>query len=223
MRGLLALVLTGALAAPAQAYCRLALSLAIDVSSSVDDGEYALQKRGLVAALGAREVVEAFLAIPGGHVMLHVYEWSGRYQQEDILGWTAIRTEADIVAAQAHLAAAPRTHAAFPTALGYGVAHATFDFRKVPECEKRTIDVSGDGLNNVGFTPREATRSHDFTNTTVNGLVIGRDPKLYEHYRDEVILGPGAFIEVADDFADYGRAMRRKLVRELGVMRLGKQ
>ena len=33
-----------------------------------------------------------------------------------------------------------------------------------------------------------------------------------------MIRGPGAFIEIADGYADYERAMRRKLERELGAM-----
>ncbi|MEO0503102.1 MAG: DUF1194 domain-containing protein, partial [Pseudomonadota bacterium] len=58
-----ALVLLAALswAGPAAA-CRLALLLALDVSSSVDAREDALQRGGLVAALTAPEVVSAFLS-----------------------------------------------------------------------------------------------------------------------------------------------------------------
>ena len=44
--------------------CRLALSLGLDVSSSVDAREYRLQTEGLAAALIAPEVRGAFLAAP---------------------------------------------------------------------------------------------------------------------------------------------------------------
>src|SRR5690606_25524706 len=78
----LAAALAVAAAGPAAAQsCRLALSLALDVSSSVDAREYALQNEGLARALTAPEVVEAFLAMPGQVVALHVFEWSGRAQQ----------------------------------------------------------------------------------------------------------------------------------------------
>ncbi|MFC3117559.1 DUF1194 domain-containing protein [Jhaorihella thermophila] len=61
------LVIAGALAAglagtPPAAACRLALVLAMDVSSSVDAREDALQRRGLAAALIAPEVQAAFFS-----------------------------------------------------------------------------------------------------------------------------------------------------------------
>lgn len=36
-----------------------------------------------------------------------------------------------------------------------------------------------------------------------------------------MIHGPGAFLEIADGFEDFERAMRRKLEREMGVLSLG--
>lgn len=64
------------LALPVEAaQCRLALLLALDVSSSVDAREDQLQRGGTASALIAPEVTEAFFAsdLP---VALAVYEWS---------------------------------------------------------------------------------------------------------------------------------------------------
>lgn len=217
-----ALAILAALAAgPAAAYCRLALTLAIDVSSSVNEDEYELQKRGLTTALTSPDVVDALFRIPGAWVALHVYEWSGRYQQDVVLDWVELRTPADLDAAVARIAAGSRTYAEFPTAMGYALAFGTFALRNAPECERKVIDVSGDGVNNDGFPPFMAARNHDFTDTTVNGLVIGEDPELMRYYRNYLIMGPGAFVEHARRFEDFGDAMERKLVRELGVPELG--
>jgi hypothetical protein len=41
-------------------------------------------------------------------------------------------------------------------------------------------------------------------------------------YRDQVIRGPGAFIEAANGFEDYENAMRRKLIREVTPLILGR-
>ena len=50
----------------------------------------------------------------------------------------------------------------------------------------------------------------------MNGLVIGITRRiLKKHYEVFVIHGPGAFVEMADDHADFSRAMRRKLIREV--------
>lgn len=55
---------------------------------------------------------------------------------------------------------------------------------------------------------------------TVNGLVINgadfeAETGLIAFYKGQVIRGPGAFVEIANGFEDYERAMRRKLEREL--------
>ena len=74
----LACVLLACAPVPALADCRLALALALDVSSSVNAAEDRLQREGLAAALTSDEVVEAALALPGQEVTLAVFEWSGR-------------------------------------------------------------------------------------------------------------------------------------------------
>ena len=98
-----AALLAGLVAPPAEAACRLALLLALDVSSSVDDREYALQSQGLAAALDAPEVRHAILS-GGGEVALAVYEWSGRDRERLHLDWTLLRSHADITRAVAALA-----------------------------------------------------------------------------------------------------------------------
>ena len=60
----------------------------------------------------------------------------------------------------------------------------------------------------------------------MNGLaILGPDQEendeLIGFYRNEVLRGPGAFLEIAWGFRDYERAMRRKLERELAVVTIG--
>ncbi len=45
------------------------------------------------------------------------------------------------------------------------------------------------------------------------GVVPGRE--LEPYYRQSVIGGPGSFLIVADDFAAFGDAIRRKLIQEI--------
>ncbi|MEM9642720.1 MAG: DUF1194 domain-containing protein [Pseudomonadota bacterium] len=206
---------------PAQAYCRLALALALDVSSSVDEVEYALQSEGLAQALEDPEVVDAFLQVPGGTVALMVYEWSGRYQQDVVLQWHAISGRADLTAAVAKLRSKGRTYAEFPTSIGFALGFGAVQFRDAPQCDRQVIDISGDGINNDGFTPELAIKEFDFSSTVVNGLVIGDEAGLESYYLSDVIHGPDAFVEVAEEFSDFRTAMKRKLIRELGVARLG--
>ncbi|MBO6855229.1 MAG: DUF1194 domain-containing protein, partial [Marivivens sp.] len=76
--------------------CRLALVLALDVSSSVDAAEDRLQRNGLASALLAPEVQAAFFATPDP-VALYAFEWSGRYDQSVLVSWQMIRTPGDLV------------------------------------------------------------------------------------------------------------------------------
>lgn len=206
------------LAAPASA-CRLALLLALDVSSSVDAAEDQLQRGGLVSALISPEVQAAFFAVDSP-VALGVFEWSGRYNQEVVLDWVLIDSPATLLAAAETIAASKRSHNEFPTAMGYALAYGSEMLARAPNCLQKTIDMAGDGQNNEGFGPRIAYREFAFDDITVNGLVVEAteltaDSMLIEFYRNEVLLGPGAFLEVANGFEDYERAIRRKLEREV--------
>ena len=215
-------------AAPADA-CRLALVLAMDVSNSVDATEDALQRQGLATALIAPQVEAAFFA-SDQPVALAVYEWSGRYHQRLMQDWVMIDSPETLRAVSARIASTPRFYYEFPTALGFALGYASDLLARAPVCDAQTIDVSGDGLNNDGFEPREAIAAFGLDDVTINGLVIevpeeallreGRI-SLLDYYERDVIQGPAAFVEVADGFEDFARAMEVKLIRELGVLMLG--
>ena len=212
------------LASPASA-CRLALLLALDVSSSVDADEDKFQRGGLAKALLDADVQAAIFASPDP-VALSVFEWSGRYNQVELLPWTLLSTKAALMDAAARIDSSARGHNDFPTALGYALGYGATRFKDAPTCLFKTIDVSGDGENNDGFGPADAYAAFDFEDITVNGLAIdtdgaGASSPLVLYYKRAVMHGPGAFVEVADGFSDYARAMRRKLIRELSAMMIG--
>lgn len=221
----IALAALCAVAAGSVSACRLALVLALDVSSSVDADEDRLQRLGLAAALLDPEVQQAFLG-GGDPVAVAIYEWSGRYNQITIQPWRLIRSEADLLIVSNRIASSRRAHDDFPTAVGYALGHAASILRDGPDCLFQTIDLSGDGINNEGFGPDEAYAHFPLAGVTVNGLVIDADDyedpdRLIGFYMDEVRQGPGSFVEVANGFEDFERAMRRKLLRELQSQMIG--
>ena len=211
------------LAAPAEA-CRLALVLALDVSSSVDGAEDALQRRGLARALRAPDVQAAVFAAPDP-VALYVFEWSGRWDQVPITpDWVLIETPEDLESVARAVEASRRGRTDMPTALGYALGHAAVALGRAPGCTYATIDVSSDGENNEGFPPGVAFSAFDFAEVTVNALVVGGAdgaPALMAYYRAQVLRGPGAFAVEALGYGDYARAMERKLVRELSPRAIG--
>jgi len=214
-RGAAGLIGLAALLPGAPKACELALAFALDVSASVDAREYQLQMEGMAAALADDAVAAAILAQPGG-VALAAYEWSGRRQHTVIQPWRLVASRAEIDAVAAALADHARVDVEYPTAIGYALGFGHGLMRRAPACRRKVIDLSGDGVGNEGFHPQSAYRAFDFTGITVNGLAIeGSDAHVTGYYRSELAHGADAFVEVADGFEDFARAMRRKLLREL--------
>lgn len=215
-RALVALAAAALAGGPAAADCRLALLLALDVSASVDDREDTFQRGGLARALRAPAVEAAFLADPDSQVWLSVFEWSGSYAQAELLPWLEIASADDLVLAAGAIAGSKRSRDDQPTALGQAIIHATTLFRDGPPCAARTLDISGDGRSNEGFPPGAVYAAYPVGDITVNGLAIkGGEAGVADYYRAEVMRGPGAFVIEAENFRDYERAMRTKLLREL--------
>lgn len=205
--------------------CRLALLLALDVSSSVDAAEDHLQRGGLARALQDPAVVEAFFAsdLP---VALGAYEWSGKDNQVVVLDWVVIATPDDLAQAAAVVAGSTRAFQSFPTAMGHALEYGAAMMARAPRCLAQVIDMAGDGQSNDGPGPAAAYRAAGFAQITVNGLVVNAadfegEVGLIAFYQGEVLHGPGAFMIVADGFEDYARAMRDKLVREVSPVMLG--
>lgn len=205
--------------------CRLALVLAMDVSSSVDATEDRLQRAGLASALIDPDVQNAFF-LSADPVALHVFEWSGQYMQTTLVPWMQVGGPEDLLVAAAAIGQSTRSQTEFPTAMGSALGHAAIQLLAAPPCAAQTIDLAGDGVNNEGFGPNEAYAAFPFAGVVVNGLVVATDngadsAEIVRFYRDEVIRGPAAFVEIANGFDDYAATMRRKLIRELSSQMMG--
>jgi hypothetical protein len=220
-------VMLAVLAAGAQAQCRQALALGLDVSGSVDAREYRLQMGGVAAALEDPEVREKLMAMPSAPVRLMVFEWSGPGDQAIVVPWTAIDSQAALDSVIATLRQTERRDASPGTALGVAMSEGNRHLAQQAECWKRTLDLSGDGKSNLGPRPRDVRDRITRSGITINALVIGVDDpsmgdirqadiaELSSYFRAEVVLGPDAFVQTALGFADYARAMTQKLIREL--------
>lgn len=203
-------------AAPASAYCKLALALALDISSSVNDHEYRLQLDGLAWALEQEEVHRAILTPEGAHIQAAAYEWSGFPQQNLIVDWTRLDSPETIRSFAGRLRRHWRRYSEFPTALGKAVEFGATLLRNAPTCARKVLDVSGDGENNDGVGPDYFRRKGLLDGLTINGLVIlGAFPNPAIYYRANVIQGPNAFLAQARTFEDYREVMLGKLLREI--------
>ncbi len=188
----------------------------------MDAREYQLQRNGTAAALNSPDIRDAILKGQNGQVALAMYEWSGRNQQALILNWQLLQSHAAIDRAIAQLLETTRSFNEFPTAMGWSLGYGAGILQKAPQCDRQVIDVSGDGINNDGFSPSIAYKHFPFEWVTVNGLVVlSDDAQVDTYYREEVLKGPGAFLEKSFGYEGFQDAMSRKLLREINDLTIG--
>ncbi|MFY0691383.1 MAG: DUF1194 domain-containing protein [Paracoccaceae bacterium] len=197
---------------PAQA-CEVALVLAVDISGSISTEEYRLQMDGLAEALRDPTVSDALVDTKA---TLSLMQWTGASRQSFSIPWTRITSRADVAALAEQVTAVERAWLNYSTAIGEALLAAASTFAEVPDCERRVIDVSGDGYSNEGDAPDYARDFLAGNGVTINGLAIeGAVEDLTSYFRSEVIGGPGAFVLTSRGYEDYPRAIRRKLLTEI--------
>ncbi len=202
-----------ALAAQPGYACGLALILAVDMSGSVDAREYRIQMSGLAEALRDGAIAEA-LVVKQAQVQL--IQWTGKGRQRVSVPWRALKDFDDVDALAAEIEGAQRVWRNFSTAIGEALVFAQGSFSEVTQCERKVIDVSGDGQSNEGIAPRDVHAQLAADGIIVNGLAIEQsDDTLTHYYEQNLITGPGAFAVRAETFQDYPDRIRRKLLREI--------
>lgn len=205
----------------------LQLVLAADVSRSINEERFQMQRQGYASAIADPRVVRAMTGGRLGRIALTYCEWSGAYAQRSIVDWSVISDEETAADFAARLLSVPRPFAG-PTAIGEAIRFAVAELARCPHpCERRVIDVSGDGTNNNGPPVEVARDLAVAAGITVNGLaILSAEPNpfnpththppggLDEYYRQNVIGGPGAFLISVMGFESFGFAMVNKLLRE---------
>jgi Protein of unknown function (DUF1194) len=237
VRTLLLLIFAGAAAIPAAASAAeqvdLLLILAADVSRSVDNAKFQLQREGYAAAISDPRVLEAIRSGGNGRIGLSFVEWSGVGAQRVLIDWTTIGDAESAKTFGDRLLEAPRSFAD-RTSISGAIEFAMGQFARAPyESPRRTIDISGDGTNNAG---RDVTSARDEAvaqGVTINGLVILSETPLAwnpdhtnppggleNYYRRNVVGGPGAFVLVAENFNSFGQAIVKKMIAEVAQARV---
>jgi hypothetical protein len=208
----------------------LQLVLAADVSRSVDNDEFKLQREGIAAALQHPEVLRAIRSGPLGVVAVSFVEWSGTGEQNVVVGWSLIRDEEGAAIVGDQVLKAPRSfvgRTSISEAIDFSARH--FETSGLTSTRK-VIDVSGDGTNNSGRPVLEARDEAVARGIVINGLaIINLNPNfgylahtqppggLPNYYRENVIGGPGSFVLQIEDFHSFAQAMVQKLVQEISA------
>jgi len=212
----------------------LQLVLAADVSISVDNQEFQLQREGYAAAITSETVLDAIRAGPHHAIAVCFIEWSGPSKQRVVADWTVIRDGEMATVFANTLRTAPRSFAD-ATAIGSAIDFAMryFDQSGV-ESERRIIDISGDGDSNSGRPVEYARDDAVKAKVVINGLAIVNEHPLPgfighiqpvggigHYYRTRVAGGSGSFVFQIESFDGFAEAIERKLVSEIASLESG--
>ena len=233
MRSLILLLLTvvGAGAARAAEPVDMALVLVSDVSRSVDDSEFQMEKAGYAAALNDPRVLAAIRGGAIGAIAIAYVEFAGSYEVNTVLDWRVVR---DAASARQFTDALDSAQRSFwgRTSISAGIDRAMRMLSENGfEAQRRVIDVAGDGTNNSGREVAAARDDAVAAGVTVNGLaIINEHPVSYtyahvqppggltEWYRQNVAGGAGSFVVEVREFPAFGEAMTRKLINEIAAL-----
>jgi hypothetical protein len=230
---ILALCFTLAAANAAPSPVDVALVLVTDVSRSIDDSEFQLEKQGYATAFSDPRVVAAIQGGPNGRIAVAYVEFSSTEQVQALTGWTVISDAASAKAFADTLVALPRSsYGRTSISSGIDVAAKMLSDGKFGDARK-VIDVAGDGTNNAGRPSSDARDDAVASDITINGLTIINDHPVsytFAHvqppggltnwYRENVTGGMGSFVVEVHDFSTFGEAMSRKLLNEIASLPL---
>jgi hypothetical protein len=215
---LAAALLSGPHDAAAQA--DVALVLAVDVSGSVNEARFRLQREGIAATFESEELMAILSGGKHRAIEIAIVEWAE--EQQVILPWTLLRSREDLATVAARLRTADRSWVHNETDPGAAIAAAVKLLDHAPLVpDRKVIDMSGDGKQNVGDVPAAVSRDAAVAREiTINGLPItsGGEPAVDKRYSANVDGGPGAFVVVADGFGTFAEAFRQKLLLEIAGM-----
>ena len=194
----------------------LELVFAIDSSGSVDFDEFELQASGIAHAFRDPEVIEAIMGATPNGIAVSVVQWSGRHQHLAVIDWTKVTDASSAYAFAAMIEGTGRVLIG-ETAIADALRFATEQLAYGPfQGARRIIDISGDGPTNAGGDPDPIRDAAVWAGITINGLaILDESPTLDLYYADHVIGGPDAFVVTAQDYRDFARAIRMKLLREI--------
>ena len=224
-----AILLVSALPVAAQTV-DVALILANDVSRSIDNEEFTLQRQGYARAISSERVLKAIAAGKHGAIAVTFLEWAGPEEQKFVIDWTVIRDGETAAPFAKTMLEADRSFVG-RTSISAALDYAMDAFAKTQiKADRRVIDVSGDGTNNSGRPILEARQAALAQGVIINGLaIINEHPLpgfsahtqppegLPEYYRRNVVGGPGSFLLVVQDFSTFGDALIDKLVNEIAA------
>jgi len=201
----------------------LGLVVTVDVSRPMDRDEAVVARNGYVEAFRSPEFIQAIQQGSLGRIAVTFVEWSDPDVQIVVVPWTIINDSASANNFADRLNRAPFQWLHGTSISGALLFSAGLIEKSEFKARRWTIDVSGNGPNNVGLPVVSARDAVVARGITINGLPIDLGPReavienLAEYYNACVIGGPGSFVTSVTEIDQLPVAIRRKLVQEIAM------
>jgi hypothetical protein len=208
------------------------LVLLADVSGSLDEDDFNLQKSGYAAAFRDANVINAIMSETGGIAVTLVYWADNQIQKID---WTQI-TDATSANAFADAIMATTRSGIYTgsTEMAAAMNFAVNLFNNNYESTKQIVDVSGDGADSTaGYTNPIALNVQAARDNLVNNAGVDMINALWIDDRDyfgddaadiiqavpygqtNVIYGAGSFSWIVQDFTGFQEGVKNKIYTEI--------
>ena len=202
-----------------------AIVLALDVSGSMTDKSYELQREAVANAMEWQQFQMAARTGPIGRIAVAVVQWGDTPHL--MIPWTILQFPYEFKAFAKKIDDMPRAEegsTCMAKAMEYSVNYV---LQQSPNAGRMVIDISGDGEDNCrkedGVSSVNEIRDYGVSlNVTFNGLPIATPwakeeefQTLVDWYRDNVMGGLGAFIMPTNNPDAMAHAMRDKLTKEI--------
>jgi hypothetical protein len=200
------------------------LCLAVDGSGSIQEDEFRFQRQAYAAALTHPDVLDIIASGYRGAIAVALMEWGGAESMNPIVGWTRISNQQEAESFAGAILEAPRK------AWGWNSISNAIAFCQAWMAEnaffgeRLVIDVSGDAGQRGGIPLAVARQEALDAGVVVNALALnyrsggmtgpGGTP-LIEHFRNDVIVGTGAFALEVNQPEEFINALVRKLILEI--------
>jgi hypothetical protein len=200
---------------------------AIDISNSVSMDEMNVELDGMAQAIRDPRVLQAIQAGRQHRIGFAMFAWH-HDQFPTIVSWTTIASDEDMVSVSRAIAARKLINTELEgraqvewyigrlTDLSQAIDHASEMLQAAPFASDRTIiNVVGDGEDNVAEDAYVARDRFVKTGGTLNGVVLGDDPKVIEYFQHRVMGGPHAFVMATSDAPSLVEAFARKFLGDI--------
>lgn len=199
--------------ARAEVQCDVALVIAMDVSGSINETRFNMQRDGTADAFLDRRVASAIASGQHSQIAVALTQWSTR--SEVALPWVIV-TAASVT----EFAESVRSMERFSngsTEVAMAISGAVALMKEAPcRATRKVIDVSGDGKQHSS-TPSmaDAHVAAEMADIEINGLpIVNNEDDVVEWYQANV-RSPTGFVIEAKSFDEFGQAMRAKLALEI--------